>query len=76
MHGKCKWFNDKKGFGFITGSDGKDYFAHYSAIVGENRKTLKNEEEVEFEASENEKGLCALVIQRFNVASKEDVDKD
>jgi CspA family cold shock protein len=48
MNGTVKWFNDKKGFGFISGSDRKDYFVHFSAIEGSGHKTLGEGDEVEF----------------------------
>jgi CspA family cold shock protein len=40
MNGKVKWFNARRGYGFITGTDGKDYFVHYSAIESEGYKSL------------------------------------
>ncbi len=57
--GKVKWFNDKKGFGFITGEDGKDLFVHFSAIQGEGFKTLKEGEEVTYDVTEGQKGPMA-----------------
>ncbi len=46
--GKVKWFNNQKGYGFITRDDGKDVFVHYSAITGDGYKTLNEGLEVEF----------------------------
>ena len=62
MQGKVKWFNDKKGYGFITCEDGKDVFVHYTAIEGKGHKTLKEGEEVEFEVMKNPKGLQAIDV--------------
>jgi len=63
--GKVRWFNNKKGYGFIQkDSDGKDIFVHYSAITMEGYKTLKTGEEVEFEVTDGDKGP-----QASNVAS-------
>jgi CspA family cold shock protein len=55
--GTVKWFNDAKGYGFITPDDaGKDFFVHHSAITGEGFKTLTEGAKVEFEAAEGQKG--------------------
>ena len=55
--GKVKWFNDQKGFGFITPDDGsKDCFVHHSEIQGEGYKTLEEGQAVEFEIAEGPKG--------------------
>ncbi|MCD8110157.1 MAG: cold shock domain-containing protein [Clostridiales bacterium] len=56
MRGTVKWFNRSKGFGFITGEDGKDYFVHYSEIDGEGFKNLDEDEEVTFKAGEGREG--------------------
>lgn len=66
MTGKVKWFNAKKGYGFIVGEDGAEYFAHYSKITGEGFKYLEDGEEVSFESVETEKGLTAEKINRSN----------
>lgn len=54
MEGKVKWFNAKKGFGFITDTDGKDVFVHFSAIQGEGYKTLEDGQLVSFDVVESE----------------------
>ena len=62
--GTVKWFNDAKGFGFITqdGSD-KDIFVHYTAISGEGFRTLREGEQVTFEIVEGPKGLQATNVR-------------
>ncbi len=58
--GTVKWFNDSKGFGFITPEDGsKDCFVHHTAIQGSGFKSLREGEQVEFEVVEGEKGPAA-----------------
>ena len=62
--GKVKWFNETKGYGFITSDDGTDVFVHYSAIEGEGFKTLNENDEVEFEITEGQKGPQAVNVNR------------
>ncbi len=57
--GVVKWFNDKKGFGFIQQENGPDVFVHYSAIKGEGFKSLQEGQAVEFDVTTDEKGAKA-----------------
>ena len=57
--GTVKWFNDAKGFGFITSEDGTDLFVHFSAIQGNGFKSLPEGAQVEFEAIKGPKGMQA-----------------
>lgn len=65
MNGKVKWFNDQKGYGFITGEDGKDVFAHFSAIEGNGFKSLAENDPVEFEIENSPKGPRATKIRKL-----------
>ena len=61
--GKVKWFNDSKGFGFITPDDNsKDCFVHYSAIQGDGFRTLAEGDVVEFDVTEGSKGPAAANV--------------
>lgn len=59
MKGTVKWFNEEKGFGFITGEDGKDVFAHFSQINKDGFKTLKEDDKVEFRVAKSDRGIQA-----------------
>ena len=63
--GTVKWFNPRKGYGFIATEDGRDIFVHYASIAGEGYKTLNEGDAVSFEVVEGEKGPRAE-----NVAQK------
>lgn len=64
LKGRVKWFNDQKGFGFITRDDSPDVFVHHSAIKMEGFRTLREGEEVQFELLESPKGLQAVNVSR------------
>jgi CspA family cold shock protein len=69
--GTVKWFDTKKGFGFIVNSEGKDVFVHYTSIDGDGFRSLKDGEQVEYEQEQGDKGLLAKAVRR--VAAKEKV---
>ena len=60
--GRVKWFNERRGYGFIEQSDGDDLFVHYSAIQTPGFKTLEEGQEVEFDIIEGPKGLQAANV--------------
>ncbi len=62
--GTVKWFNDAKGYGFISQSTGDDVFVHFSSIQGDGFRTLAEGDEVEFELQETERGLQATNVTR------------
>ena len=62
LKGKVKWFNQSKGYGFISHDGGDDLFVHFSEIQGEGFKTLAENQEVEFEMGDGEKGPVAKVV--------------
>jgi CspA family cold shock protein len=61
-NGTVKWFNEAKGYGFITGEDGKDVFVHFSSIQGEGFKTLAEGQAVSFEIEVGDKGPRAVNV--------------
>jgi len=70
--GKVKWFNPRKGYGFIATADGRDIFVHYSSISGDGYKTLVEGDPVTFEVVEGEKGLRAENVVASSVPGDAD----
>lgn len=65
MRGKVKWFNNQKGYGFLTRDDGAgDVFVHYSSMVGEGFKSLAEGDAVEFEVIDSDKGPKAANVTK------------
>ena len=62
--GQVKWFNDAKGYGFITQEGGEDVFVHYSAIQAQGFKSLAEGDRVEFEVTRGPKGLQAATVRK------------
>ena len=62
--GRVKWFNDAKGFGFITQESGEDVFVHFSAIAAQGFKSLAEGDQVEFEVTRGPKGLQATNVRK------------
>ncbi len=65
MVGIVKWFDERKGFGFITTEDGKDIFVHYSSIQADGFKNLAEGDQVEFEINESDKGPQAANVVKL-----------
>ena len=64
-NGTVKWFNETKGFGFISGDSGDDIFVHYSSIAGGGFKSLLEGDSVSFEIEEGDKGLKAVNVVKL-----------
>jgi CspA family cold shock protein len=71
--GTVKWFDTKKGFGFIVNEDGKDVFVHFSSIEGDGFRALKDGETVEYEELRGDKGLSAKTVKRLVSEAKSKV---
>ena len=71
MIGKVKWFDSKKGYGFILTDDGGEIFVHYTGIVAEGFKALTEGQNVEFEIAENERGGRQAVEVKVQTKKKE-----
>ena len=67
MKGKVKWFNAEKGYGFISGEDGKDIFVHYSQILQDGYKSLDEGVEVMFDAVDSDKGMQARNVEKISI---------
>jgi len=67
--GKVKWFDPKKGYGFIIGDGGQDVFVHYTSILGEGFRALKDGEMVDYELVQGEKGYQAKNVVRPETGS-------
>jgi CspA family cold shock protein len=65
VKGIVKWFNDSKGYGFIGREDGPDVFVHFSSVVGEGYRTLKEGDPVEFEIATGPKGPQAAEVRKI-----------
>lgn len=61
--GTVKWFNSEKGFGFITGEDGKDVFVHFSGIVSDGFKTLEDGQAVTYDVQDGNRGPQAVNVK-------------
>lgn len=61
QYGTVKWYSDKRGFGFIAGDDGEDYFVHYQNIAGDGYRFLRGKHRVEFEIGTNDQGRTMAV---------------
>lgn len=62
--GKVKWFNDAKGYGFLECERGREFFVHYTTILGDGFKTLAEGQKVEFSGYETDKGFEAKDVKR------------
>jgi len=70
--GTVKWFDSKKGFGFILGGEGEDIFVHFSVIQGDGFRSLKDGEAVEYEVERGNKGLLAKSVRRLTSAPQKE----
>ena len=62
--GTVKWFNDRKGYGFIQRENGKDVFVHFSSIAGDGFKSLQEGDQVSFDVTEGERGPQAVNVSK------------
>lgn len=67
--GKVKWFDPKKGFGFVVNDEGTDVFVHYTSIDGEGFRCLKNGETVEYDQLESDKGLQGRNVKVIEIGT-------
>jgi CspA family cold shock protein len=66
--GTVKWFDTKKGFGFIIGPEGQDVFVHFSSIEGDGFRSLKDGESVDYDIARGDKGYSATRVKRLGAA--------
>jgi len=69
--GRVKWFDNRKGFGFVEADTGEDVFVHYTAISGEGFRTLNDGEMVQFEVVRGPKGLLGRQVERIEAMEQE-----
>ena len=62
--GEVKWFNDRKGFGFISQEDGQDIFVHHTGIESDGYRTLNEGDQVEFEVEDSDRGPKAVAVRK------------
>ncbi len=74
--GQVKWFDPKKGYGFIIGPDGQDVFVHYTHIQSEGFRLLKDGEWVDYDLTEGDKGWQAREVQRLDVKVNSEVAQE
>jgi CspA family cold shock protein len=67
--GTVKWFDTKKGFGFIIGPEGQDVFVHFSSIEGDGFRSLKDGESVDYDIAQGAKGFSATRVKRMGAAT-------
>ncbi|RMF97048.1 MAG: cold-shock protein [Candidatus Schekmanbacteria bacterium] len=65
IHGTVKWFNDSKGYGFISREDGNDVFVHFKSIIADGFKSLNEGDRVEFEIQDGPKGPSAVNVRKM-----------
>lgn len=70
ISGQVKWFDSKKGFGFIVGPEGQDVFVHFSSIEGDGFRSLKDGEPVEYDLVKGEKGMWAQHVKRVGAVAE------
>lgn len=74
IQGEVKWFDPKKGYGFIVGPEGQDVFVHFSQILGDGFRSLKDGEKVDYDLVEGDKGLQAKEVKRTESAEATDAE--